>query len=38
VQLKENGLLSTPQDAARAVLAYLNRPDFGSEAVADVRG
>jgi hypothetical protein len=38
VQLKENGLLSTPQDAARAVLAYLNRPDFGNEAVADVRG
>jgi benzil reductase ((S)-benzoin forming) len=37
VKLKEGGLLSSPQDAAARVLAYLNRPDFGSNPVADVR-
>jgi NAD(P)-dependent dehydrogenase (short-subunit alcohol dehydrogenase family) len=37
VQLHNNGLLSTPDESARAVLAYLNRPDFGDEVVADVR-
>ena len=36
-QLKDQGLLSSPQDAAAKVLAYLNRPDFGSNPVADVR-
>jgi len=37
-QLKSGGQLSSPDAAARAVLAYLNRADFGSEPVADVRG
>ena len=36
--LHENGQLSSPLDAAARLLAYLNRPDFGSEPVADVRG
>jgi benzil reductase ((S)-benzoin forming) len=36
-QLKETGMLSTPQDAAARVLAYLARPDFGANPVADVR-
>ena len=37
IQLKEKGQLSTPEDAATRVLAYLARPDFGSAPVADVR-
>jgi NAD(P)-dependent dehydrogenase (short-subunit alcohol dehydrogenase family) len=37
-QLKRGGQLDSPQAAARKVLAYLARPDFGSEPVADVRG
>jgi len=36
-QLQSNGALSSPQDAARRVLAWLERPDFGQEPVADVR-
>jgi NAD(P)-dependent dehydrogenase (short-subunit alcohol dehydrogenase family) len=36
--LHEKGQLSSPADAAKRLLAYLNRPDFGSEPVADVRG
>ena len=36
-QLKDQGMLSSPQDAATKVLAYLNRPDFGANPVADVR-
>jgi len=35
--MKNNGQLATPNDAAARVLAYLARPDFGSNAVADVR-
>jgi len=35
--LKESGQLSTAHDTATRVLAYLNRPDFGNEPVADVR-
>ncbi len=35
--LHQKGQLSSPADAARRLLAYLNRPDFGSEPVADVR-
>jgi benzil reductase ((S)-benzoin forming) len=31
------GLLTSPSDAAARVLAYLNRSDFGSNPVADVR-
>ena len=37
VQLKENGLLTSPADAAQRVLAYLARTDFGAQPVADVR-
>lgn len=37
-QLKAGGQLDSPEAAARKVLAYLQRPDFGSEPVADVRG
>ena len=36
-QLKETGMLSSPEDAAAKVLAYLGRPDFGAHPVADVR-
>jgi len=35
--MKEKGMLMTAQDAAAKVLAYLARPDFGSNPVADVR-
>ncbi len=37
-QLKSGGQLDSPEAAARKVLAYLERPDFGAEPVADVRG
>lgn len=37
VQLKATDQLATPDEAAARVLAYLNRPDFGEEPVADVR-
>lgn len=37
VGLKEKGMLSSPEDAASRVLAYLARPDFGANPVADVR-
>ncbi|HET8748355.1 MAG TPA: SDR family NAD(P)-dependent oxidoreductase [Ramlibacter sp.] len=37
VGLKEKGLLSSPEEAAARVLAFLARPDFGAEPVADVR-
>jgi benzil reductase ((S)-benzoin forming) len=36
--LKTGGLLDSPAEAAAKVLAYLARPDFGSQPVADVRG
>jgi len=36
--LYAGGQLSSPQDAARRVLAYLNSPLFGQDAVGDVRG
>jgi benzil reductase ((S)-benzoin forming) len=35
--LKEKGMLSSPQEAAARVLAFLQRADFGSNPVADVR-
>jgi benzil reductase ((S)-benzoin forming) len=35
--LKSGGQLTSAEDAARQVLAYLNRPDFGTQPVADVR-
>jgi len=36
-QLKQSNQLTSAHDAAARVLAYLHRPDFGSEPVADVR-
>ena len=35
--LKAGGQLTSPEEAARRVLAWLARPDFGAEPVADVR-
>ena len=35
--LKDKGQLTSPQEAAARLLAYLQRPDFGSQPVADVR-
>lgn len=37
IGLKEKGQLTSPDDAAARVLAYLNRADFGTNPVADVR-
>ena len=37
IGLKTRGLLSSPADAASRVLAWLDRPDFGTNPVADVR-
>ena len=37
-RLKSGGQLSSPAGAAQRVLAWLARPDFGAEPVADVRG
>ena len=38
LQLKAQGQLSSPGQAAEQVLRFLARPDFGREPVADVRG
>ena len=38
LQLKAQGLLSSPEQAAEQVLRFLAQPDFGREPVADVRG
>ena len=38
LELKANGSLTSPDEAARRLLAYLARPDFGANPVADVRG
>ena len=37
IALKERGQLASPQEAARRVLAYLERADYGANPVADVR-
>ena len=37
VGLKAQGQLSSPEDAASRILAFLVRPDFGSQPVADIR-
>ena len=37
VELQRQGQLSSPEDAAQRVLAWLDRPDFGQNPVADVR-
>jgi benzil reductase ((S)-benzoin forming) len=38
VAMKAQGQLSSARDAATKVLAFLDRPDFGAQPVADVRG
>jgi len=35
--MKESGVLTSPAEAARRVLVYLARKDFGDQPVADVR-
>jgi hypothetical protein len=35
--MKTSGALTSPAEAAQQVLTYLQRPDFGSNPVADVR-
>lgn len=37
IGMKERGQLTSPEAAAERVLAYLDRADFGSKVVADVR-
>jgi NAD(P)-dependent dehydrogenase (short-subunit alcohol dehydrogenase family) len=37
VGMKDKGVLSSPGDAAARILAFLQRPDFGVNPVADVR-
>ena len=37
VGLHEQGLLASPGEAAARVLAWLERPDFGQDVIADVR-
>ncbi|MGQ3198153.1 MAG: SDR family NAD(P)-dependent oxidoreductase, partial [Hydrogenophaga sp.] len=37
VELKRQGQLTSPAEAAARVLAWLERPDFGTQPVADVR-
>jgi NAD(P)-dependent dehydrogenase (short-subunit alcohol dehydrogenase family) len=36
-QLKATGMLTSPADAAKRILNFLARPDFGSNPVSDVR-
>lgn len=36
-RLASNGQLTSPEDAARRILTWLQRPDFGTDPVADVR-
>jgi benzil reductase ((S)-benzoin forming) len=35
--LKDKGLLDSPDTAARKIIAYMSRPNFGKQVVADVR-
>ena len=37
VGMKEKGMLSTPAEAASRIIAFLARPDFGANPVADIR-
>ena len=37
IGLKDNGQLDSPAQAAAKLLAYLDRADFGSNPVGDVR-
>jgi hypothetical protein len=35
--MKEDGVLVAPADAARDILAYLDRADFGDTEIDDIR-
>jgi benzil reductase ((S)-benzoin forming) len=35
--IKQQGVLVSPEEAARKVIAYLDRPDFGSNPTGDIR-
>jgi benzil reductase ((S)-benzoin forming) len=35
--IKEQGVLASPDEAAKRVIAYLERPDFGSNPAGDIR-
>ena len=35
--IKEQGALTSPAEAARRVIAYLARPDFGANPAGDIR-
>jgi hypothetical protein len=37
VELQRQGQLAAPDEAARRILAWLQRPDFGQQPVADLR-
>ena len=37
IGLKDKGVLASPDDAASRILAFLDRADFGSKPVADIR-
>ena len=37
LNLKTSGSLTSPEEAASRILSFLSRPDFGTNAVADVR-
>jgi benzil reductase ((S)-benzoin forming) len=37
IALKDKGQLSSPDEAATRILAFLARPDFGNQPVADIR-
>ncbi len=37
VALKESGALLPPAEVANRIYAYLQRPDFGKQVVADLR-
>lgn len=37
VGMKEKGMLTSPEEAAARIIAFLQRPDFGGNPVADVR-
>ncbi len=37
VKMKEDGILASPEDAARKILAYLDRADFGDTEIDDIR-
>ncbi len=37
IEMKEKNLLTSPQDCAQKLLAFLNSPEFGNEVITDIR-